>query len=130
VVLIGYLETEKYKVRSSKRKMPPISQRCPLYHKEENVIYILLKCKETNSLREQFLNDKWLHTYEDIAHMKTISSNKITKLKKLSSFLYKLKCKWENKVEKTNMQDLEELREEEPQIVTLLLHRKTHEIKT
>jgi hypothetical protein len=67
---------------------------------DENVIHILLKCKETQRWREKFLNDKYIYEKKEITR-KQINCNNIAKLKKKGKFGYKLKLKWENEVKKT-----------------------------
>lgn len=48
---------------------------------DENVIHILLKCKETQRWREKFLNDKYIYEKKEITR-KQINCNNIAKLKK------------------------------------------------
>jgi hypothetical protein len=42
---------------------------------------MLLKCKETQKWKAEFLNDKWLPINEETARKITISYNKITELR-------------------------------------------------
>jgi hypothetical protein len=51
-------------------------------------------------LREQFFNKKWLQINEEIMYRKLISNTKTLELENLDTFLYKMKCKWDHKVEK------------------------------
>lgn len=71
----------------------------PVCDEDENVIHILLKCKETQRWREQFLSDKYLYEKKEIR--RKISCNNIAELKKkVGKFLYELKLKWESEVKK------------------------------
>jgi hypothetical protein len=72
--------------------------RCPLYSEEEATIYILLKCSETRKWREQFLSRKWLRFNEWIVFKKVINCNNSIELRNIRSYLYKIKCKWENRI--------------------------------
>lgn len=80
-----------------------------LYNEEDYQIEIFLNYKETQSWKEQFYNDRWLHMNEETAHKKVITCTKITELKNLGIFLCKLICKWKNHVEKM-VQGFEEIR--------------------
>ena len=53
---------------------------CPLRNEEEAVILVLIKCKETQRWREQFLFDKSLYINEEMTH-KVISRDKIIQFK-------------------------------------------------
>jgi hypothetical protein len=72
--------------------------RCLLCSEEEDPIHILLKCSETRNWREQFLSRKWLNLNEWIVFKKIINCNKIIELRNIGTYLYKIKCKWENKI--------------------------------
>jgi hypothetical protein len=72
--------------------------RCPLCSEEEDPIYILLKCSETRKWRETFLSRKWLRLNEWIVFKKTINCNNSIELRNIGSYLYKIKCKWENRI--------------------------------
>jgi hypothetical protein len=72
--------------------------RCPLCSEDEDAIHILLKCSETRTWREQFLSRKWLGLNEWIVFKKRINCTNIIELGKIGSYLYKIKCKWENKI--------------------------------
>jgi hypothetical protein len=65
---------------------------------EEYPIHILLKCSETRKWREQFLSRKWLRLNEWIVFKKIINYNNSTELINIGSYLYKIKCKWKNKI--------------------------------
>jgi hypothetical protein len=72
--------------------------RCPLCSEEEDPIHILLKCSETRKWREQFLSIKWLSLNEWIVFKKIINCNNSIELRNIGSYLYKIKCKLENKI--------------------------------
>jgi hypothetical protein len=72
--------------------------RCPLCSEEEDPIYILLKCSEKRKWREQFLSRKWLKLNELIASKKIINYNNSIELRNIGIYLYKIKCKWDNRI--------------------------------
>jgi hypothetical protein len=72
--------------------------RCPLCLGEEDAKRIILKCLETKTWREDYVNRKWLNTNEDLAYKKIINCINVTRIKSLGKYLFKTKCKWENKV--------------------------------
>jgi hypothetical protein len=72
--------------------------RCPLCSEEEDPTHILLKCSETRKWREQFLSREWLRLNEWIVFKKIMNCTNIIELRNIGSFLYKIKCKWENKI--------------------------------
>jgi hypothetical protein len=72
--------------------------RCPLCSEEEDAIHILLKCSETRKWREQFLSRKWLRLSELIVLKKIINCNNGTEFRNIGRYLYKIKCKWENRI--------------------------------
>jgi hypothetical protein len=72
--------------------------RCPLCSEDEEAIHTLLKCSETRKWREQFLSRKWLVFNEWIAYKKTINCTNIIELINIGIYLYKTKCKLENKI--------------------------------
>jgi hypothetical protein len=57
-----------------------------------------VKCSETRKWREQFLSRKWLRLNEWIVYKKIINFTNITELRNIGSYLYKIKCKRENKI--------------------------------
>jgi hypothetical protein len=63
--------------------------------------HILLKYCETKKWREECVHSKCLNTNEDLAYRKTISCTNVTKINSLGKYLFKIKCKWENKVRGT-----------------------------
>jgi hypothetical protein len=69
--------------------------RCPLCLGEEDAKHIILKCFER---REQYVNSNWLNINEDLAYKKIISCINVNRIKSLGKYLFKTKCKWENKV--------------------------------
>jgi hypothetical protein len=71
--------------------------RCPLCWGEEDVKHILLKCKEPKKWREEWANSNWLNINEDLVFKKIICTN-VNRIKLLGKYLFKVKCKWENKV--------------------------------
>jgi hypothetical protein len=58
------------------------------------MMVILLKCSET----KKCVNSNWLNIKEDLAYRKLISCTNVNKIKSLGKYLFKTKCKWENKV--------------------------------
>jgi hypothetical protein len=72
--------------------------RCPLCSEEEDPVHILLKCSETRKWREQFLSRKWLRLNELIVLKKIINCNNSIELRNIGSYLYKIKCKWDNRI--------------------------------
>jgi hypothetical protein len=48
--------------------------------------------------REQFLSRKWLRLNEWIVYKKIINCTNIIELRNIGNYLYKIKCKWENKI--------------------------------
>jgi hypothetical protein len=72
--------------------------RCPLCSENEDAVHLLLKCSETRKWRKQFLSMKWLRLNEWIVFKKIQNCTNITELRNTGSFLYKIKCKWENKI--------------------------------
>lgn len=85
-------------------------KRCHLCN-EMNEIHILLKLNGTKRWQEIFWNIKSIHMNEEISHKKISSCTKITELKNSGTFLYKLKCRWENQAG-TTVQGVRKLREE------------------
>jgi hypothetical protein len=69
-----------------------------LCSEDKDAIHILLKCSETRKWREQFLSRKRLRLNEWVAYKKIINCTNITELRNIGSYLYKIKCKWENKI--------------------------------
>jgi hypothetical protein len=72
--------------------------RCPLCLGEEGAKHIILECCETKKWREKYVHSNWLNINEDLAYKKIISCNNATRLKAIGKYLFKTKCKWENKV--------------------------------
>jgi hypothetical protein len=72
--------------------------RCPLCKGEEDAIHILLKCPETRRLREHFLSRKLQIINEELAYKKIINCTNTVELRNLGIYLYKIKCKWENRI--------------------------------
>jgi hypothetical protein len=59
---------------------------------------MLLKCSETRKWREQFLSRKWLSLNELIVFKKIINCNNSIELRNIVIYLYKIKCKWDNRI--------------------------------
>jgi hypothetical protein len=72
--------------------------RCPICSEDEDAVHILLKCSETRKWREHFLSRKWLMLNEWIVYNKIINCTNIIELRNIGSYVYKIKCKWENKI--------------------------------
>jgi hypothetical protein len=75
-----------------------VNGRCPLCSEDEDPIHILLKCSETRTWRELVLSRKWLRLNEWIVFKKIINCTNSIELRNIGSYLYKIKCKWENKI--------------------------------
>jgi hypothetical protein len=72
--------------------------RCPLCSEEEDPIHILLKCSKTRKWREHFLSRKWLSLNELIVLKKIINFNNRIEFRNIGKYLYKIKCKWNNRL--------------------------------
>jgi hypothetical protein len=77
--------------------------RCPLCDGEEKVVHILLKCPETRRLREHLLSRKWQIINEELAYKKIINCTNTVELRNLGRYLYKIKCKWENRIKESEI---------------------------
>jgi hypothetical protein len=93
---LAWFKTGIWKLRGMRKKFE--KGRYPLCSEDKDAIHILLKCSETRKWREQFLSRKWLRLNEWIAYKKIINCTNITELRNIGSYLYKIKCKWENKI--------------------------------
>jgi hypothetical protein len=93
---LAWFKTSIWKLRGMRKEFE--KGRCTLCSKDEDAIHILLKCLETRKWREQFLSRKWLMLNEWIAFKKIITCTNIINLRNIGSYLYKIKCKWENKI--------------------------------
>jgi hypothetical protein len=78
--------------------------RCPLRNGEEGAIYILLKCPETRRMREHLLSRKWQIINEELAYKKINICTNTVELRNLGRYLYKIKCKWENRIQQLQLQ--------------------------
>ena len=67
----------------------------PVPYARVSATHILLNCQETQRLRENFLDKKWLQMNKAVAFMKLVSS-KTTNLRQLGIILYKIRCKLEH----------------------------------
>jgi hypothetical protein len=72
--------------------------RCPLRNGEEDATYALLKCPETRRLKEHLLSRKWQIINDELAYKKIIICTNNVELRNLGTHLYKIKCKWENRI--------------------------------
>jgi hypothetical protein len=81
-----YLEVERHEEGFRDWKMP-------LCNGEEDAIHILLKCPETRRLSR-----KWQIINEEVAYKKIINCTNTVELRNLGRYLYKIKCKWENRI--------------------------------
>jgi hypothetical protein len=72
--------------------------RCPLCSEEEDPIHILLKCSEMRKWRARLLSRKWLRLNEWIVFKIIINCTNSIESRNTGSYLYKIKCKWENKI--------------------------------
>jgi hypothetical protein len=61
-------------------------------------LHVLLKCSETRKSRGQVLSIKWLIVNEEVTYKRTINCNNFVELKNIGKYLYKIRCKWENKI--------------------------------
>jgi hypothetical protein len=68
--------------------------RCPLCNGEEDAIHILLKYPETRRLFN-----------EELAYKKIINCTNTVELRNLGRYLYKIKCKWENRIKELQLDD-------------------------
>jgi hypothetical protein len=93
---LAWFKTGIWKLRGMRKGFE--KGRCPLCSEEEDRIHILLKCSETRKWREQFLSRKWLRLNELIAFKKIINCNNSIELRNIGSYLYKIKCKWDNRI--------------------------------
>jgi hypothetical protein len=74
------------------------NRRCPLCNEEEDAVHILLKCPETIMLRGHLLSRKLQKINEVIAYKKIINCTNTVEIRNLGSYLYKIKCKRENRI--------------------------------
>jgi hypothetical protein len=93
---LAWFKTGIWKLRGMRKGFE--KGRCPLCSEEEDSIHILLKCSETRKWREQFLSRKWLRLNELIVFNKIINSNNSIELRNIGSYLYKIKCKRDNRI--------------------------------
>jgi hypothetical protein len=93
---LAWFRTGIWKLRGMRKGFE--KGRCPLCSKDEDAVHTLLKYSETKKWREQFLSRKWLKLNEWIVYKKIISCTNSIELRNIGSYLYKIKCKWENKI--------------------------------
>jgi hypothetical protein len=77
--------------------------RCRLYNREEDEVHILLKCPETRRLRERLLSRQCQIINEELAYMKIINCTYTVELRSLGRYLYKIKCKWGNRIKELHL---------------------------
>jgi hypothetical protein len=65
--------------------------------KKMDALHILLKCLETRKWREQFLSRKWVTANEEVAYKRILNCTNVVELN-IEKYLYKIRCKWENKI--------------------------------
>jgi hypothetical protein len=90
-----------WKLRGTRNELE--NGRCPLCNEEDDAVHILLKCPETRRLREHVLSRKWLTINEEIAYKKIISCTNTLEIRNAGSYLYKFKCKSENRIKKLQL---------------------------
>jgi len=56
-------------------------------------IHLLFKCTKIWQWRDKLLNNKWRNVNEDMAVTELLTGNKITELRNLGAFAYRIKCK-------------------------------------
>jgi hypothetical protein len=93
---LAWFKTGIWKLRGMRKGFQ--KERCPLCSEEEDPTHILLKCSEIRKWREQFLSRKWLRLNELIVFNKIINYNNSIELRNIGSYLYKIKCKWDNRI--------------------------------
>jgi hypothetical protein len=89
------VESRDWKLRGIRRGFE--RGRCLLCLGEEDAKHIVLECCETEKWRENYVHSNWLNI-NDLAYKKIISCNNANRIKALGKYLFKTKCKWENKV--------------------------------
>jgi hypothetical protein len=93
---LAWFRTGIWKLRGMRKGFE--KGRCLLCSEDEDPIHIVLKCSEMRKWREQFLSRKWIRLNEWIFYKKIINCTNIIELRNIGSFLYKIKCKWENTI--------------------------------
>jgi hypothetical protein len=92
---LAWFKTGIWKLRDMRKGS---EKRCPLCSEDEDAVHILLKYSETRKWRVRFLSIKWLRLNEWIVFKKIINCINIIELRNTGSYVYKIKCKWENKI--------------------------------
>jgi hypothetical protein len=72
--------------------------RFPLHREEEDVTHILLKYSETTKWKETFLSSKCLNINEVVAYKRILNCTNVADIRNIEKYLYKIRCKWQNKV--------------------------------
>jgi hypothetical protein len=93
---IAWFRAGIWKLRGMRKGLE--TGRCPLCNGEEDAIHILLKCPEIRRLREHLLSRKWQIINEELAYKKIINCTNTAELRNLGRYLYKIKCKLENRI--------------------------------
>jgi hypothetical protein len=93
---LAWFKTGIWKLRGTRKGFA--KGRYPLCSEDEDAIQTLLKFSETMKWREQFSSRKWLVLNEVIAYKKIINCTNITEVRNIGIYLYKITCKWENKI--------------------------------
>jgi hypothetical protein len=76
--------------------------RCPLCNKEKDAVHILPKCPETRT-SEHLLSRKWKTINEETAYKKIINCISTVEIMNKGSYLYKTKCKLENRIKELQL---------------------------
>jgi hypothetical protein len=67
-----------------------------LFNEEAEAVHIILKYLETTTVANASLSRNWLTINEEIVHKKIVNCTNTLKIRNISSYLYRIKCKWEN----------------------------------
>jgi hypothetical protein len=72
----------------------------PLCNDEKDAVHILLKFPERRRLRENLLSRI---INEQLAYKKIINCTNTVEVRNLGGYLYKIKCKWENRIKELQL---------------------------
>jgi hypothetical protein len=64
----------------------------------EDEKHILLQCKESEKWRGTWSKNNWWNMNEILVYKKIIACVDVNRIKSLGNYLFKVKCKWEQKV--------------------------------
>jgi hypothetical protein len=98
---IAWLKAGNWKLRGTRKGLG--NGRCLLRNEEEDAVHILLKFPETRRLRKHLLSRKWQTINEEIAYKKMINSSNTLEIRNICSYLYKIKCKLENRIKESQL---------------------------